>query len=81
MSDELIAKFQKNSREEIRITVNEFKKNKYIHVRTYVGFDGDEFKPTQKGIAIAVELFPDLRKAVADLEKYLLDQGLIDPAT
>lgn len=78
MPDELIAQFQKNSREEIRVTINEFKKNKYIHVRTYVGFEGEERKPTQKGIAIAVELFPELKKAIGLLEKRLLDEGLID---
>ncbi|MBI2837872.1 MAG: transcriptional coactivator p15/PC4 family protein [Acidobacteria bacterium] len=79
MADEVIAQFQKNSREEIRVTVNEFKKNKYIHVRTYVGFEGDEMKPTQKGIAIAVELFPELKKAMKLLEARLVEQGLIDP--
>jgi len=78
MADEVIAQFQKNSREEIRVTINEFKNNKYIHLRTYVGFEGDEKKPTPKGIAIAVELYPELKKAMELLEKSLAEQGLID---
>ncbi len=78
MADEVIAQFQKNSREEIRVTINEFKGNKYIHLRTYVGFEGEERKPTPKGIAIGVDLFPELKKAMTQLEKKLLEAGLID---
>ncbi|MEW6369159.1 MAG: transcriptional coactivator p15/PC4 family protein [Acidobacteriota bacterium] len=80
MADVVIAQFQKNAREEIRVTINDFKNNKYIHIRTYVGFEGEEKKPTQKGIAVGVELFPELKKAMGLLEKHLADAGLIEPA-
>ncbi len=76
--EEIIAQFQKNAREEIRVTINEFKNNKYIHFRTYVGFEGEEKKPTPKGIAVSLDLFPELKKAMTLLEKRLLEQGLID---
>ena len=47
--EEIIAQFQKYAREEIRVTINEFKNNKYIHFRTYVGFEGEEKKTDAEG--------------------------------
>lgn len=63
----LIATFEKNRREQIRVVLDEFKGVEICHVRVFVPKDEQGgFAPTQKGIAIRVEQLPDL---IAALQK------------
>jgi hypothetical protein len=69
---ELIASFEKNSLEEVRISLTEFKGKELIDLRVYYQpEDGEEKRPTKKGITISPEKFPELKKAILALEKAL----------
>jgi hypothetical protein len=71
---ETIAKFDKNSIEVVVITLNEWKKELYFDIRIWLkgdpGHDGAE-QATKKGICLNVELLPDLRRALDELERRL----------
>jgi hypothetical protein len=69
---EVIASFEKNSMEEVRVSLTEFKGKELIDVRVYYQpEDGEEKRPTKKGITISPEKFPELKKAILALEKAL----------
>ena len=62
-----VATFEKNSMEEVRVTVSEWKGQKYLDIRTWVNplyEKGEEAKPTKKGITLNAGLLPDLMKAL-----------------
>lgn len=66
-ADRVIFEIEKNSIERIRATLNHYKGTLYAHIRVYYLADGDEWRPTQKGIAIAVDRLDELEAAVAAL--------------
>ncbi len=67
--DELVAVINRGQTQQIQFRVNEFKGSNYIDIRTYY-FDenSEEFKPTRKGISIPVELYEELKEALAKVE-------------
>ena len=76
--DDCIASFSKNSTEEVRITLEEFKGHKLLDIRVWYQDDHGEKKPTKKGISIAASLFPELKAALEKAETVLKDKGLIE---
>ena len=75
--DELIAQFEKNATEVVRVSLTEFRGRKLIDLRVYYTDDEGEYRPTRKGIAISVDGYPEFRNAIARLDKVLLDQKLV----
>lgn len=75
--DELIAQFEKNATEVVRVSLTEFHGRKLIDMRVYYTDDKGEFRPTRKGISLAVDGYTDFRTAVARLDKVLVDQKLL----
>jgi len=74
--NEVIASFAKNSFEEVRISLTEFKGKELIDLRIYYQPDGEEeMRPTKKGITISSEKFPELKKGLLALEKVLQEKG------
>ncbi|NLV67215.1 MAG: hypothetical protein GXY14_06025 [Spirochaetes bacterium] len=76
----LIKDIQRNANEIIRIEVSEFKGKELINIRIwYVAArdnDGNEiYKPTQKGIALDIAEFDELRKGIDKLEAYIKDSN------
>ena len=65
-----IHSFEKNKKEQIRISLNEFKGHQYIDIRTFY-LDGADFKPSSKGVTLKKELYPELLKGVLDLAQVL----------
>jgi hypothetical protein len=63
----LIATVPKNAREEVRVSLTEYKGYALIDVRTYAEFasagDGER-KPTPKGVSLKVERLPELIAAL-----------------
>ena len=41
---------------QVRLTINEFREEEYLHLREYYLDSEEEWKPTNKGIAIPLEL-------------------------
>ncbi|MDD3579640.1 MAG: transcriptional coactivator p15/PC4 family protein [Desulfobacca sp.] len=76
----VIDHFSKNAREEIFLSLSEYKGHRLIDLRVHVPGDAeDEWIPTRKGISLAVGLYPSFKRALAKLETALIDQGLLDP--
>jgi hypothetical protein len=75
--EELIATIAKNPEEEIRIALREFKGRTYIDIRTYWKSREGDPGPTKKGVTLNPEFFPELKKAVLDLETLLVSNGLL----
>lgn len=74
--DEPVARFEKNSREEIWFTVSEWKSNTYIDMRVYYERDG-EWRPTPKGLKISATLYKDLANSVVQVGHHLEDIGFL----
>lgn len=64
MSGDLVHTWRKNSREEVRATLQTFKDYRLADVRVYVVAENEEPKPTRKGIAVRVVDLPKLKQSV-----------------
>jgi hypothetical protein len=68
-SEKLVAQIKKNNREEIRIGLTIYKENPLIQIRTYAAYgDVAEFTATKKGVAMSVNLLPQLLESIDKLE-------------
>src|SRR5262249_22249346 len=75
---EPLARFDKNSREEVRVSVDDFQGRKIINLRVWYRDQKDgEMKPGNKGLALSVELYRDLAAAVLKVGEHLQTQGLL----
>jgi hypothetical protein len=77
--DELIAQFEKNATEVVRVSLTEYRKRKLVDVRVYYSDDEGQYRPTKKGVSLSLEVYPDFKRALAALEKTLLERDLISP--
>ena len=69
-----IAKFEKNSFEEVRVDISEWKSQKYVNIRVWTNprYEKEgESRPTKKGITLNVELLPKLLEALKKVEAIL----------
>ena len=76
--DKTIATFKKNKFQEIRVGVREFKGNDLVDIRTWTMTQGsDDMVPTAKGVSINVQIFKDLKNALVEVEKVLVENRMI----
>jgi predicted phosphoadenosine phosphosulfate sulfurtransferase len=78
--DEVIAQFEKNATEVVRVSLSEYRGHKLFDVRVYYSDDEGQYKPTRKGVSLSVNLYTDFKRAILALEKILLDNNLITQA-
>jgi hypothetical protein len=78
--DQVIAQFEKNAKEVVRVSLSEYRGHKLFDVRVYYSDDEGQYKPTRKGVSLSVNLYTDFKRALVALEKMLLDNNLITPA-
>lgn len=64
----LIAEFEKNARERVRVALTEYGGHQLVDVRAFYQDAAGEWKPG-KGLALRRELLPELRRAIAAAEK------------
>ncbi len=70
--EKLVKVIPKNKVQEIRVELKEFKGYNIIDLRIWNTVpNSDEKRPTQKGITLNVSLLPELKEAVALLDKEL----------
>lgn len=73
----LIASVPKNTREEIRVELIEYKGHRLVGCRVWAHKETGEHVPTQKGITFKIEILADvlegLQKALGELKQ----QGLL----
>lgn len=80
MMSEVISQVTKNAREVVFLSLSEFKGHRLIDIRVHVPGDQEgDWVPTRKGVSLAVGLYPSFKKALAQLETALMQQGLLDP--
>ncbi|NIT03994.1 hypothetical protein GTO10_03640 [Candidatus Saccharibacteria bacterium] len=76
----LVDCFSKNTAEEVRTQLTEYHGHRLIDMRVYADSEGKaERVPTKKGLCISVDLFPELKAAVAKLEDAIVQAGYLDP--
>ena len=62
----LVHTIVKSTREQVRISLNEYKGAEYIDVRSFYQADGG-FRPSRRGITLPIRLYPDLLEGVLEL--------------
>lgn len=61
----IIYEFDRNSIEKVRISIEDFKGKRLIHIRIYEDYkDGQGFKPTKRGVSVDVSLAKELKKGI-----------------
>ena len=76
---DLIGQFTKNATEEVRISLTEYRGHKLIDMRVYYEpREGGDRLPSKKGLTLAVDLYPELKKTMLELERILLKEKLLD---
>ena len=77
--DELIEQFEKNATEVVRVSLTEYRGRKLVDVRVYYSDSEGQYRPTKKGVALSVDVYPDFKRAMLALEKILLERDLLSP--
>ena len=83
MSD-FIYELPKNARETIRFSLGEFKGHRFCDMRIFItepGEDGGNAKDpvsTKKGLAVSPALWPEFKKALAQVEAAMIQEGWLD---
>ena len=79
--EELITTFQKNSLEEIRISLLRHKSYYFIDLRMFSASQrGEEKESTSSGITLPVALFAELKNSILEAEKVLIEKKLLNNA-
>jgi Transcriptional Coactivator p15 (PC4) len=68
----------KNSREDFRFSLGEFKGHKFIDLRVWAVEDGKDPAPTKKGLAVSPALWLQFKQALAQVEAAMVQEGWID---
>jgi hypothetical protein len=74
-TDVLIAQFEKNKKEEVRLFVGTFHGRKIINLRVYYKDDDGTWKPGKQGLAVSVERYKDLAGAILQVGEHLKANG------
>jgi len=78
--NKIVANFAKNKYEEIRFQIKEYKGKDLIDIRMWTDVKGAEEKiPTTRGVSINISHFRDLKKAVFEVERALVNANLLAP--
>lgn len=73
-----IATIPKNSREAIELRLGTYKKHRFADIRIFIKEDGKDPAPTPKGLTVSPTLWPEFKKAVAQVETAMIKEGWID---
>lgn len=58
---------RKNSKEEVRLGIEEFKGHRLVNIRVWYDAGNGEMRPGKHGLAVRLELLPEVRAALAQL--------------
>ena len=75
--DKLITTIEKNAREEIQVSLSNFKGHDLLGIRVFAETDNGDKVPTKKGITCNVKLIPGLLSALKEAEQIAIAEGLI----
>jgi hypothetical protein len=74
---QLVAQFEKNSKEEVRVSIDEFHGKKIINIRVYYRGEEKQWLPGKQGIALGIDRYRHLADAIVRLGETLQIKGLI----
>jgi hypothetical protein len=69
MPDKLIAKMEKNSMEEYRFSLQEYRGCELLDIRVYYKSDADKMIPTKKGISVPLDKLDEFMKCLEKVVK------------
>jgi hypothetical protein len=78
---EVVAKFEKNSREEIRVSLDDFRGRKIINIRVFYRSETGDWAPGKQGLAVSADRYRDLAEAILKLGEKLRADGLLPGKT
>jgi hypothetical protein len=71
--NKIINTFPKNTQEEVRTQLTEYRGHRLIDMRVwYKPGEGEDPRPTKKGLTLSVGLYPQLKKAIDELANELI---------
>ncbi|HSU57652.1 MAG TPA: transcriptional coactivator p15/PC4 family protein [Candidatus Dormibacteraeota bacterium] len=73
----VIATFEKNKKEEVRLSVETFHGRKLINLRVFYKDDDGTMKPGKQGMALGVDRYKDLAGAILQVGEHLKANGLL----
>lgn len=73
-----IATIRKNAREDLRVTLDDFRGHHLLNLRVWFYADDNEQRPGKQGVAIRLDLLPNLRAALFEAEEQARKLGLLD---
>ena len=74
---ETVAKFEKNSREEVWVSVDDFRGRKLINLRVHYRSESGEWMPGKQGLAVSADRYRDLAEAILKVGEKLKADGLL----
>jgi hypothetical protein len=74
---QLVAQFEKNSKEEVRVSIDDFHGRKLINLRVFYKSEDGKWLPGKQGIALNIERYRDLADALVKVGEELQSRGLI----
>ena len=77
----VVARFEKNSREEVWVSIDEFRGKKLINLRVHYRSDRGEWLPGKQGLALSLDRYRDLAEAVLKVGEHLQMQSGDNKAT
>ena len=77
-STDVIAKFEKNSREEVWVSIDDFRGRKIINIRVHYRTETGQWAPGKQGVARSVDRYRDLAEAILQLGEKLKVDGLLN---
>ena len=75
--DIIVAQFEKNKKEEVRVSVGSFHGRQIINMRVFYKDDDGSWKPGKQGLALSVERYKDLAGAIVQVGEHLKTKGLL----
>jgi Transcriptional Coactivator p15 (PC4) len=67
----LITEIQKNLKERVRVSIEEYRGHKFIDLRVYFEAQEGDWRPTKKGIALNHECIDSVIQALQDASRNL----------
>ncbi|TSA08387.1 MAG: hypothetical protein D4R73_08565 [Deltaproteobacteria bacterium] len=75
-----VCELPKNSQEDFRFSLGEYKGHRFIDMRVYAKEEGKDPAPTKKGLTVSPALWAQFRAALDQVEAAMIQEGWLDKA-
>jgi hypothetical protein len=76
----LVRSIEKGLGSRIHIRLSKFRDRDYLDIRNFYEAEDGEWKPTRKGIAVPVDLYDDVMKALTEAKPEIEKRAAAEPA-